>query len=52
MGKFGKGLKTVSSRTMTGGKGNLLQFKVPLDYLKKHGVKRVLIIKGIFNYKR
>ena len=22
MGKFGKGLKTVSSRTMTGGKGN------------------------------
>ena len=23
MGKFGKGLKTVSSRTMTGGKGNL-----------------------------
>ena len=22
MGKFGKGLKTVSSRTITGGKGN------------------------------
>jgi hypothetical protein len=34
MGKFGKGLKTVSSRTMTGGKGK--------DYgLRKNGKRNV-----------
>ena len=35
MGKFGKGLKTVSSRTMTGGKGRSDDVKKEKEKSKK-----------------
>ena len=43
--------KDLEPALYTRGKGNLLEFKVPLDYLKKHGVKRVDNLgKGVPSY--
>ena len=44
MGKFGKGLKTVSSRTMTGGKEIQMMYKNKM--VKKKKKKKVTKKKG------